>query len=56
MLECSILSMIGIISIVCASYIIEYLLHWLKTNNNTYKPIQIRKSDEILEKRYHDCI
>lgn len=55
MLECAILSMVGIISIVCASYIVEYILHWLRINNNTYKPIQIRKSDEILKKRYHDC-
>ena len=44
MLECAILSMVGIISIVCASYIVEYLLHWLKINNSTYKPIQLRKS------------
>lgn len=50
MLECAILSMTGIISIVCVSYIVEYLLHWLKTNNNIYKPIQLRKSDETLEK------
>lgn len=56
MLERAILSMIGIISIVCASYIVEYVFHWLKTNNTDYKPIQIRKSDEILEKRDHDCI
>ena len=56
MLECAILSMVGIISIVCASYIVEYILHWLRINNNTYKPIRIRKSDEILEKRYRDCI
>lgn len=54
MIECAILSMIGIISIVCASYIIEYILHWLKTNNTAYKPIPIRKSDEILEKRYEN--
>lgn len=56
MLECAILSMVGIISTVCASYIVEYILHWLKTNNNIYKPIQIRKSDEILKKRYYDCV
>lgn len=56
MLECAILSIIGIISIVCASYIVEYILHWLRTNNTAYKPIQIRKSDELLEKRYHDCV
>lgn len=56
MVERAVLSMIGIISIVCASYIIECILHWLKINNNTYKPIRIRKSDETLEKRYHDCI
>lgn len=44
MVECAILSMIGVVSVVCASYIIEYILHWVKTNNNTYKPIQLRKS------------
>lgn len=54
MLECAILSIVGIISIVCASYIVEYILHWIKTNNNTYKPIQIRQSDEILEKSYEN--
>lgn len=56
MVERAVLSIVGIISVVCVSYIIEYILHWLKANNNTYKPIRIRKSDEILEKRYHDCI
>ena len=56
MLECAILSIIGVISIVCVSYIVEYILHWLRNNNNAYRPIQIRKSDEILEKRWHDCI
>lgn len=44
MAERAILSIIGIISTVCASYIVEYILHWLKTNNTAYKPIQIRKS------------
>lgn len=44
MVERAILSIVGIISVVCASYIIEYILHWLKTNNSIYKPIQIRKS------------
>lgn len=55
MVERAVLSIVGIISIVCASYIVEYILHWLRINNNTYKPIQIRKSDEILKKKYHDC-
>ena len=54
MLECAILSMVGIISIVCASYIVEYILHWIRTNNIAYKPIQIRQSDEILEKSYEN--
>lgn len=54
MVECAILSMTGIISIVCVSYIVEYILHWIKTNNNTYKPIQILQSDEILEKSYEN--
>lgn len=54
MVERAILSIVGIISIVCVSYIIEYIFHWLETNNTAYKPIQIRKSDEILEKRYEN--
>lgn len=54
MVERAVLSIVGIISIVCASYIVEYILHWIKTNNNTYKPIQIRQSDEILEKSYEN--
>lgn len=44
MVERAILSIVGIISVVCASYIVEYILHWLRINNNTYKPIQIRSS------------
>lgn len=56
MVERAILSIVGIISVVCVSYIVEYIFHWLKANNNIYKPIRIRKSDEILEKRYRDCI
>lgn len=44
MVERAVLSIVGIISIVCASYIIECILHWLKINNNAYKPIQLRKS------------
>lgn len=44
MLERAILSMVGIISIVCVSYIVEYILHWLRNNNNTYKPTQLRSS------------